>query len=112
VVLFGDPGSNRWIARLNGKLPVEWTRETVTLGRERFPAASHFPALIYPSPINPSHYVVLNTGLTISDQDYNGDYAMPRFGDMAVLKVKDPSEPPEIAWGGLFDESWQVVKSK
>src|SRR6266446_3192019 len=36
VVLFGDPGSNKWIARLNGKLPVKWTRETVTLGRQQF----------------------------------------------------------------------------
>ena len=52
--------------------------------------------------------MVLNTGLTISDQDYNGDYAMPRFGDIAVLKVKDPSEPPEIAWAALFDEGWKL----
>ena len=40
VVLFGDPGSNRWIARLNGKLPpLHWTKETVALGRQSFPAA-------------------------------------------------------------------------
>ena len=32
VVLFGDPGSNAWIAKLNGKLPVKWTKETVALG--------------------------------------------------------------------------------
>src|ERR1041384_2067433 len=32
VVLFGDPGSNRWIAKLNGKLPLHWTRGTVALG--------------------------------------------------------------------------------
>ena len=30
-VLFGDPGSNKWIAKLNGKLPVKWTTETVML---------------------------------------------------------------------------------
>ena len=29
VVLFGDPGSNKWIAKLNGKLPVKWTRDMV-----------------------------------------------------------------------------------
>ena len=52
--------------------------------------------------------MVLNTGLTISDSDYNGDYAMPRFGDIAVLKIKDPPEPPEIVWAGLFDESWKL----
>ena len=33
---------------------------------------------------------------------------MPRFGDIAVLKIKDPTEPPEIAWAALFDESWKL----
>ena len=37
VVLFGDPGSNKWIAKLNGKLPVKWTRETVAIGAQSFP---------------------------------------------------------------------------
>jgi hypothetical protein len=60
--------------------------------------------------LSPGHYVVINTGLTISDGDYNADYAMPRFGDLAVLKINDAPEPPEIVWGGLFDESWKTVR--
>jgi hypothetical protein len=112
VVLFGDPGSNRWIGKLEGKLPLKWTHDTVAIGDASFSAADHLPVLGFPNPLSPSHYVVLNTGLTISDQDYNGDYAMPRFGDAAVLKIKDPSEPPEIAWGALFDERWELPKSK
>jgi pimeloyl-ACP methyl ester carboxylesterase len=112
VVLFGDPGSNKWIAKIAPKLPLKWTKDTITVGGNSFPAAENLPVLGYPNPLNPEHYVVLNTGLTISDSDYNGDYAMPRFGDMAVLKIKDPTEPPEILWGGLFDESWQLPKAK
>ncbi len=87
MVLFGDPGSNSWIARIVAKLPLQWTRESITVGGKSFPAAEHLPVLAYPNPLSPAHYVVLNTGLTISDQDYNADYAMPRFGDIAVLKV-------------------------
>ena len=34
VVLFGDPGSNRWIAKMPGKLPLQWTRETITVRRQ------------------------------------------------------------------------------
>jgi hypothetical protein len=108
VVLFGDPGSNKWIALVLPKLPLKWTREAVGIGSNSFPAAANLPVLAYPNPINRSRYIVLNTGLTISDQDYNGDYAMPRFGDIAVLKIKDPTEPPEIAWAALFDESWRL----
>jgi hypothetical protein len=108
VVLFGDPGSNKWIAKMMPKLPLKWTKETITVGGAGFPAAENLPVLGYPNPLNPKHYVVLNMGLTIADSDYNGDYAMPRFGDMAVLKIKDPVEPAEIVWGGIFDEAWQL----
>ena len=110
VVLFGDPGSNKWIARINAKLPVKWTRDTVTLGTQSFPAGENFPALIYPNPLNPARYVVLNTGLTIVDRDYNGDYGMPRWGDYAIVKVKEASEVPDLNVAGLFDENWQLQK--
>lgn len=108
VVLFGDPGSNKWIAKVAGSMPMKWTKDTITVGTNSFPSAENLPVLAYPSPLSPAHYVVLNTGLTIADNDYNGDYAMPRFGDMAILKIKDAVEPPEIAWATLFDESWKL----
>jgi hypothetical protein len=38
LVLFGDPGSNLWIAKLNGKLPpLHWSKEKVMLGGHTFP---------------------------------------------------------------------------
>src|SRR5579871_6795526 len=107
VVLFGDPGSNRWIAKVNSKLPVHWTRESVSMGDQKFAAAEHFPALIYPNPLNPSRYVVINTGLTIEDREYRGDYGMPKMGDYAVLKVKEGADVGDIAMAGLFDENWK-----
>ena len=110
VVLFGDPGSNRWIAKVNGKLPLRWTKQTVTLAGQNFPADQNFPALIYPNPLHPSKYVVLNTGLTIVDREYNGDYGMPQWGDYAIVKVKQGSDVPELNVAGLFDENWQLRK--
>jgi hypothetical protein len=71
---FGDPGSSRWIAKINGKLPVRWTKDTVSLWSQSFPAMDSLPAMIYPNPLNRAKYVVLNTGLTITDREYNGDY--------------------------------------
>ena len=108
VVLFGDPGSNKWIAKLNGKLPVKWTREIVAIAGNSYPANESYPAMIYPNPLRPDKYVVLNTGLTIVDRDYNGDYGMPRWGDYAIVKVKAGSEVPDLQTAGLFDENWQV----
>ena len=110
VALFGDPGSNRWIARVEGKLPLRWNRETVSLGDQHFPSAANLPVLIYPNPLNPSRYVVLNSGLTIEEREYNSDYSMPQLGDFAILKVQPEPSSPEVAYAGLFDESWQLPK--
>lgn len=110
VVLFGDPGSNRWIAKLNGKLPFKWTEKTVALGGQTFSSSDHYPALIYPNPLHPTKYVVLNTGLTIDDRGYNGDYGTPVWGDYAIVKVKADAATPDLVTGGLFDESWALAK--
>ncbi len=112
VALFGDPGSNRWIARMNGKLPVGWSKETVRVGRESFPSAEHLPVLVYPNPLKPSRYIVLNSGLTIEEREYQSDYSMPRLGDFAVLKIKEGVDAPEVAVAGLFDEHWRLPAEK
>jgi hypothetical protein len=110
VVLFGDPGSNKVMAKVMSKLPIGWTRESVTLAGKSYPASENFPAMIYPNPLITGKYVVLNTGLTITDAEYNGDYGMPRWGDYAVVKVKDGAEMPDLVTAGLFDEKWQLEK--
>ena len=110
VVLFGDPGSNKWIARVNGKLPVKWTKTEVTLAGQTYDASRNYPALCYPNPLHPSKYVVINTGLTISDPDYNGDYGMPQWGDYAIVSVKGGADLPDLVTAGLFDEHWQIKR--
>ena len=110
VVLFGDPGSNKWIAKVLPKLPVKWTKETVTLAGKDYPARENFPALVYPNPLHPAKYIVIDSALTIPDSEYNGDYGMPRWGDYAIVKAKDGAEMPDLVTAGLFDETWQIPK--
>jgi pimeloyl-ACP methyl ester carboxylesterase len=112
VVLFGDPGSNRWIAKLNGKLPIAWTQQTVSVAGKSFPAAEAIPAYIYPSPLNPSRYVVINSGLTADWEDWAGDFSTPQYGDFAVLRVNASKEVPDVAYAGLFDESWKLPANR
>jgi hypothetical protein len=108
LVLFGDPGSNRLIARLNGKLPLAWTRESIKLGDRTFPAAETIPMMIYPNPLNLARYVVLNSGLTVQDREYPAsDYLTPLYGDFAILKVTAEGAP-QIECAGLFDEAWRL----
>jgi hypothetical protein len=108
LVLFGDPGSNHWIGRLNGKLPLEWTKESVAFGAHRFAAAESVPAMIYPNPLSPDKYVVVNSGLTADWWDWAGDHPTAQLGDFAVLKVKDNAESPAVQFAGVFDEEWKL----
>ena len=101
VVLFGDPGSNRWMAKVIGKLPLLWTKDSVTMGGKSFSAKDHLPALIYPSPLGAGRYVVLNSGMTVDEQEIRGEYAMPKLGDYAVLKGG------ETVMAGLYNEVWK-----
>ena len=66
------------------------------------------PALIYPDPMSPSHYVVINSGLTPDWKDWAGDFPTPRYGDYAVFQVKEGSEDPQALYAGLLDESWKL----
>jgi len=110
LILFGDPGSNRLIARLHGKLPFQWTKEMITLADRSFPAAENVPLMIYPNPLAVSRYVVINSGLTVQDREYPAsDYLTPLYGDFAVLKVKEG--PADVQIAGLFDESWKLPKT-
>ncbi len=107
IVLFGDPGSNRMIEKVMGKLPFTWGRETVTMGGNRFAAGEVLPAMIYPNPLNPKRYVVLNSGLTALWEDWAGDFPTPQYGDYAILRV-GAKELPDLAMAGLFNESWRL----
>jgi hypothetical protein len=106
LVLFGDPGSNSLIAKLIGRLPIQWTKSDVVVGSQRFPAADHAVVLIYPNPLNPQKYVVLNTGQTFSaNRITSGTEAVffPRLGDWAVLTAGG-----EVKAAGFFDETWKL----
>ncbi len=106
LALFGDPGSNRLIARALPGLPIGWTAGEVALGGGRFAAAEHAPVLVAASPLNRLRYVVLNSGHTFGAKEFAGTNALlyPHLGDYAVFRVDDPGE---VVANGFFDERWK-----
>jgi dienelactone hydrolase len=120
LILFGDPGSNRWIERVLPKLPIRWTRDELQVGGERYAAADHAPALIQPNPLADGRYVVLNSGHTFHEKELASlNYLLfPRLGDWAVFQVgaktpDDPSQPLDetVLRAGFFDESWELSEA-
>lgn len=112
LVLWGDPGSNAVLARIADKLPVRWTADGVVAGGQRFDARTHAPVLIYPNPLNPRKYVVLNSGFTFREFDYlNNARQIPKLPDYAVVDTTTPPNdryPGKIATAGFFDEDWKL----
>jgi hypothetical protein len=105
LILFGDPWSNSVIAKIVGKLPVQWTKQEIRLAGRTVDAAVYAPVLIYPNPLNPNRYVVINSGHTFSDSDWRGTNAnlYPHIGDFALVSLGTG----EIAHSGYFDEHWK-----
>jgi pimeloyl-ACP methyl ester carboxylesterase len=117
LILFGDPGSNRWVAKVLPQLPLRWTPDQLRVDKDAYPAADHAPVLIQPNPLAAGRYVVLNSGHTFHEKELASlNYLLfPRLGDWAVIKVgdkvpEDPSGPLEesVIRAGLFDERWQL----
>jgi hypothetical protein len=123
LILFGDPGSNHWVADVLPKLPpsVRWTQNELFVGEARHPAATHALEMIYPNPLpgGEQHYVVLNSGHTYHDYELQLSYMVfPRLGDWAVVKVGTNAPATtrpaatvdeDILTSGFFDENWKNV---
>lgn len=113
LVLWGDPQSNKVLARIADKLPIHWTADSVMLGNRRFPAATTAPVMIYPNPLNPKKYVVVNSGMTFREYaESNNALQIAYLPDYAVVDVTsppDPRWPGKIEAAGFFGEKWELL---
>jgi hypothetical protein len=107
LVLFGEPWTNPLIAKVLPKLPVRWTKERIELGGMTFAAGGRRVVMIYPNPLNPDRYVVLNSGQTFTGPD---GYVLaswllyPRLGDYAVINDNTGA----VETFGYFDKNWRL----
>jgi predicted esterase len=112
LILWGDAAANSVTAKVLAKLPIQWTDSAVVVGSKTFDGAQNVPALIYPNPLNPAKYIVLNSGLTFREaHDKTNSQQNPKLPDWAVIDVRtapSDSAPGTIAGAGFFDERWLV----
>jgi poly(3-hydroxybutyrate) depolymerase len=117
VVLYGTPGSNAVLERMRGKLPVQVDAEGVLLGSERFTGRGVGVKLIYPNPLAPERYVIVQAAPTTSGVD--GGRNLPDFlPDYVVYDASTTATRPRLAFSakqkplamGYFDDGWQLPK--
>ena len=113
LVLWGDPQSNKVLARIADKLPIRWTDSGITLGGRTFDAATNAPVMIYPNPLNPNKYVVIDSGITFREYaESNNALQVAYLPDYAIVDLTTPPDarwPGKIAAAGFFGEEWQLL---
>jgi dienelactone hydrolase len=112
LALWGDPNSNLLLAKIADKLPIRWTKDGIDVGKEHYGAADHVPVLVFPNPLNPEHYIVINSGATYREYDYlNNARQTPKLPDWAVLDINQPPNaryPGKIVAADFFNEDWAL----
>lgn len=120
LILFGDPGSNNWIAKVLPHLPLTWSRELLQMDSQDYSAADHVPAIIAPNPLPGAadRYVVLNSGHTFRETELSSlNYLLfPRWGDWAVLRPTLPDDAStrvteQVLRAGYLNEQWKFTES-
>ena len=118
LILFGDPGSNSWIAKALPSLPLKWTPQSLSIGNTVHAAVDHAPAFICASPLNKYRYIVINSGHTFHEKEFAAfNYLLfPRLGDWGIMKIRPGADqwqhsaadfPETVIRAGYFDEAWQ-----
>jgi len=107
LIFFGDPDSSKLLARIAKQLPVRWTHDSFRMGDKSFARDKFVPVLIYPNPLNPRRYLVLNTGFTFCEYGRSSNaLQIPKLPDYAVLEIANPQN---VALAGFFDEEWKIT---
>jgi hypothetical protein len=82
------------------------------VGATHYAGADKVPVLIYPNPLNPKHYVVLNTGFTFCEVGRPSNaLQVPKLPDYAVVDINVPLVkriPDGVVMAGFFDEQWRL----
>ncbi len=122
LVLWGDPESNLALAKIIQELPIQWEKDFFQYNdispqstgpvHQTDQAA---PVMIYPNPLNPNKYIVINSGFSFASAgSMSNARQTPKLPDFAVidLGVNARKRPDEgILEAGFFNENWKLDRS-
>ena len=113
LILWGDPSSNRLLARIADQLPIKWSEKEINVGDQTYDATKNVPAFIYPNPLNPSRYVVINSGFTFPQYaGMSNAQQTPKLPDWVILDLSVPLAErvggKGVVNANFFGEKWEV----
>ncbi|MBS3761997.1 MAG: prolyl oligopeptidase family serine peptidase, partial [Planctomycetes bacterium] len=110
LFLFGTPAENKLTRQIMPDLPITIGEKTIQVRDREYETKKYGFWMIYPNPLSPGNYVVLNAGIPWGQNlPYNHKYDLiPDF----IVYTDEVSD--EIEWcnkylcAGFFDQRWQV----
>ncbi|GAB5403808.1 MAG: prolyl oligopeptidase family serine peptidase [Aureliella sp.] len=121
LVCWGTPESNLVIKRAfdagrTQSWPLSWDQQGLQVGESKAVSASDHVLLgIYPNPLAPRKYLVLNSGVTFrQSHDRTNSLQNPHLPDWAIVSISEPPTgilPGKVVETGFFDEAWQFAPS-
>ena len=116
LILYGGPRSNALVARINDLLPIRFEGSAIVVGEERFRGEDVGVKMIYPNPLNPDRYVVINAGITWKGTEHIDK--LDRFvyllqphlplPDYVIFDEKTFVGGGEMLAAGFFDNKWEL----
>lgn len=115
LVLYGTPGSNRVLEQIGAKLPIGLEADAVRVGARTFRGRGVGVKLIYPNPLAPERYVLVQAAPTTAGVE--GGNQLPDFlPDYVVYDASTTASRPRLNFDrshkplamGYFDATWQL----
>lgn len=118
IVLYATPGSNSVLTRMAERLPIRIESDAVIAGDQRFAGRGVGTKFIYPNPLAPGRYVIVQAAPTI--EGVQAGHNLPDFlPDYVVYDAKSTRSRPRLTFPsgsaplvlGYFDAHWQLDPS-
>ncbi|MDQ3033760.1 MAG: extensin family protein [Myxococcota bacterium] len=114
LVLYGTPGANSVLERMQGQLPIRVTSEGVQVGERTYRGAGVGTRFVHPNPLAPSRYVIVQAAPTTAG--VQGGHNLPDFlADWVVYDGSTTRTRQRLISGrngqvamGFFDRFWSL----
>ncbi|MEM7447149.1 MAG: hypothetical protein AAF355_02805 [Myxococcota bacterium] len=114
LVLYGTAGDNLLLEQMKDRLPITIDEDAIYLGDTRFEGRHLGTRFIYPNPLAPSRYVIIQAGTTL--EAVSRGHQLPDFlADWVLYDHRTTRSRPRLIFHrnaprstGFFDRHWEI----
>lgn len=108
LILCGGPEDNSLLKRIADKLPIRFEADAYVVGKHKFPRANTGLLMVYPNPLNPKRYVLINSG-RMWGEHLSINHKLDFVPDFIVFTGdRDWDAMNRYLCAGYFDGDWRL----